>query len=424
MIYFISPNGSDESPGSIDLPWKTVEESVNKLSEGDILYFRGGRYDIKKAVIFQKNGEPGKPIVYSAFEDEKPEINADKINFYKERDKYPFSFETGAFFLYQIAHIIIRGIKITNSHGHGIAIRDSSYVTIDRCITENTFCCGISLWDTHSTAHSTTAACRYNKVTGNTVIKATTWDMLPEGMKKGNEPPHEAISIAGARDFEVAYNHVYNCDKEGIDVKEVSNHGSVHHNHVHHVDRQGLYADAWFGPLTNVDFYDNIVHDCKGAGIVVAVEQGDNVSDIRIYNNNVYDNWGTGILFGIFGADKIRFNIDVFNNIIKRNGFGDPSVDYKDEYFWITGGLCLLSANLTDINIYNNIFENNKGFNIGYSSKYLENGQSIKTEPDINAVFKEKRINIFDNLTLKSDTPHPNYPITTTYENSTLYGIE
>lgn len=240
--------------------------------------------------------------------------------------------------------------------------------------------------------------------------------MLPEGRKRGNEPPHEAISIAGACNFEVAYNHVFNCDKEGIDVKEVSHHGIVHHNHVHHVDRQGLYADAWFGPLTNVDFYENDVHDCKGAGIVVSVEQGDNVSYMRIYGNNVYDNWGTGILFGIFGADKIRHNIDVFNNVVKRNGYGRP--DTKEGYFWITGGLCLLSAQLTDCRIYNNIFYDNKGFDIGYSSRYCPNGE------DICEVLKEKRISIFDNLVIDSETPKAQYPITTNYENSVLYGFD
>lgn len=164
-----------------------------------------------------------------------------------------------------------------------------------------------------------------------------------------------------------------------------------------------------------MDFYDNNVHDCKGAGIVISVEQGDNVSEIKIYNNTVCDNWGTGILFGIFGADKIRYNIDVFNNIVRRNGYGRP--EQKEGYFWITGGLCLLSAQLTDCKIYNNIFQDNKGFDIGYSSRYCPNGENIHD------VLKEKRIEVFDNI-IRSSTPKPDYPITTGYENSTLYGFE
>jgi len=63
------------------------------------------------------------------------------------------------------------------------------------------------------------------------------------------------------------------------------------------------------------------------------------------------------------------------------------------------------------------IFENNKGFDIGYSSRYCQNGQDITT------VLKEKRIEIYDNLVIKSDKNVPQYPITTGYENSVLYGL-
>ena len=413
MIYFVSTAGNNEYSGTMEQPWLTLEYAVNKLSSGDILYIRGGEYVLQEAIVCQKSGTHDNPVVYSAYEDEVVEINADNINFHLEKDKYNFGVETGAVFIYRSEHIQIRKIQVKNSHGHGIAVRDSNNIIIDSCTVQNTFCCGISLWDTKSTG----TICHHNKIINNTVIKATTWDMLPEGRKKGNEPPHEAISIAGACDFEVAYNKVYNCDKEGIDVKEVSHHGKVHHNHVHHVDRQGLYADAWFGPLTHVDFYENTVHDCKGAGIVISVEQGERVSDIRIYNNNVYDNWGSGILFGVFGADNIRHNIDVFNNIVKRNGYGGGNPD-SPGYFWIIGGMCLLSANVTDCKIYNNIFQDNKGFDIGYNSTlYCPNGE------DIGEVLKAKRINILGNIVMKSSLPKPEYPIKINYENSMFYAL-
>ena len=415
MIYFVSTTGDDSAAGTICSPWKTIETAVNKVSAGDILYVRGGDYTLSESVQCKKNGKPGKPIIYSAYENEIPVLDAKNINFYKESDKYSFGVETGAIFLHEVEHIEIIGIHVKNSTGHGIAVRDSNNIKIDRCKTQNTFACGISLWDTNCTG----TICHNNKVIGNTVVKATTWDMLPEGKKRGHEPPHEAISIAGACYFEVAYNTVYNCDKEGIDVKEVSHHGTVHHNHVYDCDRQGLYADAWFGPLTNVDFFHNTVHNCRGAGIVVAVEEGYCVSDVKIYNNTVYDNWGTGILFGIFGMDKIRYRIDIFNNIVKRNGHGNPDAHDAGDYFWITGGLCLLSAQTQYCNIYNNIFEDNKGFDIGYSSRFLESNPTIK---DINTIFAKNKINIFDNLIL-SKGESPQYPITTNYENSTLFGL-
>jgi len=411
MIYFLATTGNDNACGSITEPWRTIETAVNKLEAGDILYIRGGSYTLTEAVQFQKSGTAMRPIIYAAFENEIPVFDAASINFHKERDKYKFGVNHGAFFLYQIEHVELVGIHLKNSTGMGFAVRDANNIKIDRCHVENTFGPGISVWDTHCTG----TICHNNKVVGNTVVKATTWDMLPEGKPRGNEPPHEAISIAGACFFEVAYNHVHHCEKEGIDVKEVSHHGTVHHNHVHHCHRQGLYADAWFGPLTNVDFFHNNVHDNMGAGIVVAVEEGHCVSDIKIYGNNVCDNYGTGILFGIFGVDNIRYRIDVFDNIVKRNGAGDETFQNNpDAYFWITGGLCMLSHNMVHCNIYNNIFEDNRAFDIGYSNRFdLDNIQKD---------FAKRRINIFDNLILTKDRKDK-YPIITNYDGTELYSV-
>lgn len=413
MIYFVSSTGNDANDGSMDCPFKTPELAVKRLQAGDILYFRGGEYLLNEAIMMHGKGSPLSPIVLSGYRDEVAVFNAININFYKESDKYTFKHETGALFIYRASYIIVRKIKVVNSHGHGIAVRDSDHITIDSCSTENSFCCGISLWDTDSTG----TLCSHNKVMNNTVTRATTWDMLPDGMVKGHEPPHEAISIAGACHFEVAFNHVYHCDKEGIDVKENAHHGIVHHNHVHHVDRQGLYADAWFGPLEHVAFYENTVHHCKGAGIVVSVEQGHRVSHVAIYHNQVYDNEGSGILFGTWGANGPRFHIDIFNNEVRNNGHGAPPEGY--DYYWITGGLCMLSANITDARIHDNILENNKGFDIGYSDSYLQDGK------DIFEVLKEKKIDIYNNIiTGNNDGPAIEYPIRTNFENSRLYGYE
>ena len=407
MIYFVSPTGYDDNPGSINAPWQTLQNAVNRLSPGDILYLRGGDYVLDSIIDVKVSGTKNQPIVIAAYADEVPVIDGAAINFYTQQDQYPFGRNTGVVFFHKVAFIHFVGISLKNSTGHGIAVRDANNIIIDRCKTHNTFACGISLWDTFSTG----TICHSNKIIGNTVTKATTWDMLPEGMPRGPEPPHEAISIAGACDFEVAYNTVYNCDKEGIDVKEVSHHGTVHHNTVYDCDRQGLYADAWFGPLTHVDFYHNTVYNCKGAGIVIAVEEGHMVSDIKIYNNNVYDNWGSGILFGIFGQDNIRYRIDVFNNTIKNNGYGSPAHRASGDYFWITGGISLLSANMMYANIYNNILEDNKGFDIGYSSRYTADHAQIAD------VFAAKRIKIFDNLVLTNNPPPP-HVIDTKYDDA------
>ena len=78
MIYFVSPNGDDSLGGTIDAPWKTIENSVNRLTAGDMLYIRGGEYVLAEAVCCHKSGAPGNPIVYAAYGDEKP-VNIDAL---------------------------------------------------------------------------------------------------------------------------------------------------------------------------------------------------------------------------------------------------------------------------------------------------------------------------------------------------------
>lgn len=44
--YYIDPNsGDDSNSGSITQPWRTIKQSIPKLSAGDVLYLRGGVYN-------------------------------------------------------------------------------------------------------------------------------------------------------------------------------------------------------------------------------------------------------------------------------------------------------------------------------------------------------------------------------------------
>ena len=422
MIFFCSPSGDDRNTGAYDSPMRDPAFAARRLAAGDTLYLRGGEYMMSDVLAPPNGGTASQPVLIAGFPgDEPPVLNAHKINFFKEREKYPWRVSTGIIFIYNTSHVRVRGVTVKNSTGQGIAVRDSSHVSIDGCTTENTFGCGISFWDTKSTG----VRCAHCRAVSNTVINATTWDWLPDGMKRGNEPPHEAISVAGASYFEISHNHVYDCFKEGIDVKENSHHGTVHHNHVHHLGRQGLYVDAWFGAITHVDFYANNVHDCEGAGVAVSVEQGHYVSDIRVFENDIRDIHGSGVLFSTWGADGPRSGVEIFNNTIRRCGIGLPASGFK--YFWITGGLCLLSANLSDINIHHNIFAENAAFDIGASFKWL--GEKLADSSEAAAALKrkfvERNIRIHDNLFLDPERfSKTEYPILTSYEdNDALYGV-
>ena len=66
-IYYVSPTGSDANAGTIGSPWATANHT---LTAGDIVYFRGGSYNIQ--LIPGQSGTSGNPISYLAYPDETP----------------------------------------------------------------------------------------------------------------------------------------------------------------------------------------------------------------------------------------------------------------------------------------------------------------------------------------------------------------
>ena len=181
------------------------------------------------------------------------------------------------------AYVRIRNLHVKSSHLAGFNVAASHHVEILNCSSRGSFASGISAWQGVSDL----------RVLGNTVTGANDMSLSFRPFT-GSEAPHEAISIAGATAFEVAWNEVGPNKKEGIDVKETAAHGVVHHNHCHDNDRQGLYVDGWFGVLEDVELRENVVHDNE-VGVAVSSEDGPATRDIRIHHNLVFNNRASGI---------------------------------------------------------------------------------------------------------------------------------
>ncbi len=383
--FYVAPDGSDANPGTWEQPWATLNHAAETLRAGEMVLVRGGVYDLTRQVRLKNSGRADAWIIYAGYPGEKAILDARNVPVGPPGSASPWPHDQGAFQIDSVNYVRVQNLTVRNSHNSGFTIRDSSYIELYNNTADTTFSPGIAVWDTNHDGLN----CAHHKIIGNTLINTNTWDMAPAWSDRKGEPPHEAISIAGSQYFEVAYNHVYNCDKEGIDVKETSKHGTVHHNYVHHVDRQGLYVDSWFGVLEDVELYENVVFACRGAGIAISVEGGQQAQNIRIHHNLVYNNLGTGLLFGRWGGDGARQNISIHHNTFHHNGWGDGG---GGRYFWITGGLYLFSTNLQNIDIRNNIFSDNRGFQIGYSDDYLKLGS------DIDNVLSKKNIVIDYNL--------------------------
>jgi hypothetical protein len=395
--FYVALNGSDSNPGTFDKPWATINHAAEALKAGETLYLRGGTYRISQQIRSKNSGTEKAWIVYSSYPGEQAIIDAQDVKVGPPVGNPPFPHDQGAFQIERVSYTRIKNLELNNSHSAGFTVRDSHHIELYNNTAKTTYSSGIAVWCGNQEGQG----CEHNKVIGNTIVKANTYDMIMPGFERGEETPHEALSIGDIHYFEVAYNHIYDCDKEGIDVKGSSKHGTVHHNYIHNLARQGLYVDNWGAPLEDIELYENVVHDSKGAGIAISVEDGKLTNDIKIHHNLIYNNLGTGIFFSRWGGDGFRKNIKVYNNTIHHNGYGKPKPE--ETYYWITGGVYLFSDNLQDVDIVNNIISENMGFQIGYNDSYLKNNK------DINSVFKTKNINIAHNLIF--DTNNIKYPI-------------
>jgi hypothetical protein len=386
--FYVAADGSDDGPGTRNRPWATVNHAADVAEAGARVIIRGGLYVLRSQVRPHHSGRPEAWIEFVGYPGETAELDAAAL-----QRASPTALSNGAVQIEGVSFIRVANLTVINSHDAGFTIRDSSNVDLINNTTRRTFSSGIAVWDTNHQRITT----KNIRILANTVTRATIWDLAPPDERTRREPPHEAISIAGAVNFEVAYNLVSDSDKEGIDIKETSAHGRVHHNLVHHLRRQGIYVDAWFGQINDIEIVANVVHDCHGSGIALSAENGTLVDGIAIRRNLVFGNDGSGLYFSRWGANNPRRHITIANNVFHHNGYGKPAAG--QDYYWQVGGIYLYSDNVHDVAIVKNILSSNRGFQIGYSELFLAHDRTWRDAS------QAQRICIADNLFDRIDLP-------------------
>jgi hypothetical protein len=77
--YYVSPDGDDGDDGSFESPWATLQHAMDSVVEGDIVYLRGGTYDVTTAQAITSNpglvGTAENPICFYNYPGEVPIID-------------------------------------------------------------------------------------------------------------------------------------------------------------------------------------------------------------------------------------------------------------------------------------------------------------------------------------------------------------
>ncbi len=137
--YFISPNGKDDNPGTIDQPFATLEKARDTIhtlktgsglpSGGVVVWLRDGIYEISSTfnLASQDSGETDKPIAYRRYLNEVPRLVGGKIV-----DSSWFSSPANDDAFYSRLNTTARNnIYVADLNAHGITdygtLRKSSY---------------------------------------------------------------------------------------------------------------------------------------------------------------------------------------------------------------------------------------------------------------------------------------------------------
>lgn len=384
--WFVSPKGRDEYDGTMEKPFYSIQKACMMAQAGDIVTIREGIYYIEEQVRPQRSGSLDNWITYRAFPGEKVIIDGSYLTHVKRNgDLIPFSsLHEGLVQIENVSYIKWQDISVQNSYAAGFIVRGGSESTFDparksptekivleNCSSNRSYNSGIALWYSD-----------YVLVTRCEVIGANDIDFRVKSVRPGGEAPHEAISICGARHFEVSYNQVHDCHKEGIDCKEVSRYGKVHHNIVWNIPRQAYYVDAWFGTLEDIELYENFSRDCFW-GFAISVEgKNADLHNIRFHHNVICNTTASGLLFGMWGGNNLRKDIYIYNNTFYH--CGSPNV-----YSGGVGSIDILSQNFQNVYIYRNICDKGWDYEFGFNEK----PESIATNMKVkNFVAKENLV--------------------------------
>lgn len=326
--YYVAPNGSDSSAGSLKAPFRTIHQALSVTRPGDVVLVRNGTYHEK--VRFTRSGASNQYITLKAYPGEKPVISGEGLTV----NGWEALVTLDGVSWITVEGFIIRDFKSSapGADPEGITVKGGS----DNILLKNNEIAFIE----HNVALAQGRSAHGILIIGNTADPLT--NIIVEGNRihDCNTGYSENLTINGYVDgFTIRNNEVYNGENIGIDAAggyaanpdpalNYARNGLISGNTVHHV----LHAN---GPLGEMN---------GAIGIYV-----DGARNITVERNRVYDNdRGIGIV-----SETDNFpteNCIVRSNLVyhcNRTGI------YMGGYIGYTGGGTLHCAILNNTLYFN-----------------------------------------------------------------------
>jgi len=113
--YYVAPSGNDSNSGTSSAPFKTVQKAVNASNAGDLIYVRGGTYNLTSRISLTKSGSAGNLIRLFAYPGEKPVLDGSGV-----------TSDQAILYLSNASYWHIKGFEVKDSAADGIRLKNNS----------------------------------------------------------------------------------------------------------------------------------------------------------------------------------------------------------------------------------------------------------------------------------------------------------
>ncbi len=367
--YYVATYGDNNNNGtSLSTPFRDINYAVNlpSLTGGDIIYIRSGTYT-ERVIMTASGTSDASRILIKNYNNEVPVMDGTSVL---------WDYIDGVSGLFEIRsrYVTLDGLKVinvvANDNAAGILVRgpSTSFVTVIRCVTNNTRTSGIAIW----------GRTNGNDYSGATDIRIEACDISGAV----NDGYHEHLTIAqGVDRYVIAWNKVHDQTLPGkfpnlpigIDSKINVRNGKIYGNEVYNLYKaNGIYIDAWDSEAYNIEIYNNTIHDVDYTGIPVGAEEGGFAHDIKVYNNLIYRAGHNGLALtrenNTLGTNVVTRinNVSFYNNTVYGCGYyaahvlnlNTPGCSFKNNIFSENGfsnAITVYSTNKNNLSVENNI---------------------------------------------------------------------
>jgi hypothetical protein len=358
-VYFTGTNGVDANPGTIELPWRTIQHAANTLRPGDTVVVRGGIYS--EAVTVNVSGNAGSGYVtFQNYPGEVAIVDGSTL-------KVP-SGRTGLFLITGRSYVAIQGFEIRN-----YSTNSDSLVPSGIWISGGSYSIKILSNRIHDIANTNKSGNAYGIVVwGDSATQAITSRFMQGNelfnLKTGNS---ESFSLDGnVSGFEVSGNLVHDNNNIGIDFigyegvcpdasQDYARNGVCRSNFVWNISvvsnaayvpadfsAGGIYSDGGSNVLIEL----NQIHNCD-IGVEMASEHAGHAAIACVCRDNlIWSNNSQGISIGGYssGAGRTERCIithnTLYHNDTQMQQYGELLVQYYANSNVITHNLLVASS--------------------------------------------------------------------------------